>query len=119
MICCSYKHLLFVPALQLCSANYYRLRTMDLDGTYTLSGTKVLNFDRKTPIAAFPNPLKDFVNVTGAVNGSTLQLLDATSKLVKQQIATGTMDNIGTNGLVHLPTAGNRHRWCCDHSEAR
>lgn len=43
--------------------NYYRLKMVDNDGTFSYSRIKDLNFDGGLKLAVFPNPVSDFVKV--------------------------------------------------------
>jgi len=53
-------------------ANYYRLKMIDLDGSAVYSEVRVIETAAVTHISFFPNPARDYVNVTlGGVNAST------------------------------------------------
>jgi hypothetical protein len=47
--------------------NYYRLKSVDLDGTFTLSHLVAVHFDLKTPLTVYPNPATagEALNVKG------------------------------------------------------
>ncbi|HXD76430.1 MAG TPA: T9SS type A sorting domain-containing protein [Puia sp.] len=48
----------------LTGTNYYRLALVNLDDTYTYSDVKVLQEARITKVSFYPNPARDFVNVS-------------------------------------------------------
>jgi len=53
-------------------ANYYRLKLIDLDGSAVYSEVRVIETAAIGHISFFPNPARDYVNVTlGGVNAST------------------------------------------------
>jgi hypothetical protein len=69
-------------------ANYYRLRSTDLDGSYQISKVVVTNFDAKrTPVNIFPNPVANSLTVTGAMQGSAIILMDMAGRTLMNQIA--------------------------------
>lgn len=60
--------------------NYYRLKMIDLDGSAIYSEVRVIETAVINHISFFPNPARDYVNVTlGGVNAST-----ATVRLINQ-----------------------------------
>ena len=53
--------------------DYYRLKMIDLDGSAVYSGVKVIQSAAVSHISFFPNPARDFVNVTpGGVSMGTV-----------------------------------------------
>ena len=86
-------------------ANYYRLRAVNIDGTYSISNVAVAYSDvRATPISIFPNPAISRFSVTGAAEGSSILLMDMTGRILRNQTASGnSSDLIETGGL----TSGN------------
>lgn len=94
--------------------NYYRLQSIDLDGTYTYSQVRVVDFGGETSPAgaAFPNPVASQLTVTGAGPGSQLTLTDIAGRTHIAQLA-GVLgvDLVQTNALpagtylLHLTSA--------------
>lgn len=72
--------------------NYYRLRSTDLDGNYTLSSIKLVYFDKIDAklVNVFPNPFHNNLVVSGAKQGSIIMLMDISGKVVKEQKAGGS-----------------------------
>lgn len=66
-------------------ANYYRLKSVDIDGKLTYSKVITINSNCKgsTTINVLPNPATDFIKVTGLSGTSTIIILNA----IGQQIA--------------------------------
>lgn len=61
-------------------ANYYRLKMIDLDGSAVYSEVKVVETAAVSHISFFPNPARDYVNVTlGGMNAAT-----ATVRIINQ-----------------------------------
>ncbi|MDF1694846.1 MAG: SdrD B-like domain-containing protein [Saprospiraceae bacterium] len=73
---------------------YYRLRQVDLDGTYDYSDIVVITIDRKGDFKAdvYPNPAYRFVNInieTSEAIDVRAVILDATGKLVMDNVIDG------------------------------
>ena len=45
--------------------NFYRLKIVDLDGSFEYSHIKVVKFDKDTRLNIFPNPVKKFLHIHG------------------------------------------------------
>jgi hypothetical protein len=63
----------------------YRLKTVDLDGTYSYSQIVGVNIDLPTGIKLFPNPATDrvFVQHNPAVTGSTMRVIGSSGQVIK------------------------------------
>jgi len=88
---------------------YYRLRQVDLDGTYDYSDIVVITIDRKGDFKAdvYPNPAYRFVNVnieTSETIDVQAVILDATGKLVMDDVINGEMDSGITEIRIPLET---------------
>jgi hypothetical protein len=75
----------FIDAQPLPAINYYRLKMIDHNGSYSYSKMVPVRYDKNTSIIIFPNPVKDVVNVQlhtpkGAVS---LQIIDGMGRIVK------------------------------------
>lgn len=82
--------------------NYYRLKAVDKDGSFTYSNIVVLNVSIKgiSITGIYPSPFIDKVNVTVAAETNstvTIRLLDNTGKQLRQQIS---QVNKGVNNLA-------------------
>ncbi|RZL15788.1 MAG: T9SS type A sorting domain-containing protein [Hymenobacter sp.] len=71
---------------------YYRLQSVDLDGTATYSPVRAVVVRAASRLALFPNPTNSTTTLTGAPAGSAVQVLDALGKVV----ATAVADTTGT-----------------------
>ena len=85
--------------------NYYRLKMVDNDGTFTYS--KIASVDWTKPTATtwsvFPNPVKDKLFLTGNedVSGEqTVQIFDAIGKLVTQTTLQKLRNGLSVNELA-------------------
>lgn len=69
--------------------NFYRIRIVEFNGTYTFSETRRLNFSAISNISVFPNPVKEslHINLAGAVTTGmvTIQISSVDGKLQLQQ----------------------------------
>lgn len=55
--------------------NYYRLRSVNLDGTYEFSAVRTININTKNQFTIFPNPAKNQVNLQIPIaSGETAQI---------------------------------------------
>lgn len=66
--------------------NYYRLKSVDLDGKFTLSFIRNLRFNGETEISIFPNPARDIIKVTGfaANNATSLNIVNISGRVLQQ-----------------------------------
>jgi Concanavalin A-like lectin/glucanases superfamily/Secretion system C-terminal sorting domain len=78
----------------------YRLKQIDFDGNSKLSNVVSVLFDKQNIIKIYPNPAQQQVTVEGLDNYNRVQVLDATGKLIKEQLTNGQYQlNINLNGL--------------------
>lgn len=70
--------------------NYYRLKSVDLDGTYSVSNIVSFKYNAaRISVTAYPNPVQDLLNIRGIGAGAVLQLYSMDGRLlVKQSMAT-------------------------------
>jgi hypothetical protein len=73
----------------LSGSNYYRLTTVDLDGTRHIEGVRLVNFSGGTeqPLLLFPNPVNNQLTITFRGAG-TVSVVDALGRPVHQAVAT-------------------------------
>lgn len=61
--------------------NYYRLKTLDLDGAFVYSDVVTLSSNcNSIAVAVSPNPVKDALTVTGLNGNNTILVIDATGR---------------------------------------
>lgn len=65
------------------SKAYYRLKLVDLDGTFEYSKTVVAEATAGTAIRVFPNPVSNLVKVTAPETILEMQLMDLSGKVLK------------------------------------
>ena len=81
--------------------NFYRLKILDIDGTFSKSETKLVVFSNANQLVkAYPNPVINLLEVSGIEAGSVLYLYDVTGKLVKTQKANGNKSQVAFNELM-------------------
>ncbi len=95
----SYQYLDRSLARYAASRVYYRLRQVDLDGSFTYSPVRAVAVPLAAGLALFPNPARASTTLTGAAPGARVQVYDALGRLV----IVATTDAAGTADLV-LPT---------------
>lgn len=83
--------------------NYYRLKQFDLDGKFEYSIIRSVSFSKAYSISVSPNPAKDFINVTGANDQSsiaTIQLTDVSGKIIRSVLSADKTVNINLKGIA-------------------
>jgi hypothetical protein len=67
--------------------NYYRLKMIDADGSFTYSKIVVVRMNGSTLLQAFPNPAKNvlYVQATGSDKNTLLRITDGAGKVVREQ----------------------------------
>lgn len=69
--------------------NYYRLKIVDADNSYTMSEVKSVNFASGFAVSISPNPASTYINVTLGGNGSSRVIMsDLNGKVVYNQTTT-------------------------------
>ncbi|MEO6830780.1 MAG: T9SS type A sorting domain-containing protein, partial [Chitinophagaceae bacterium] len=77
---------------------YYRLKMIDLDGTYTYSETiTVITNCAPSAIKIFPNPVTSVVHIQGIEAGDQVKIMDALGQIVTSAVSPG---NIATLDLT-------------------
>lgn len=85
--------------------NYYRLRQVDKDGKFELSGVRNALFDSRNTVEIAPNPAKDFINlyigkINSAQKAASVQLLNAAGKVVYTTTSTQSHIQINTMSMA-------------------
>jgi len=69
------------------AVNYYRLRVIEMDNSFTYSRIVSVRFDKTNVIEVLPNPAKDRFYVYNLKKGDNLQLLNMNGQPIKKMIA--------------------------------
>ncbi|MBX3257909.1 MAG: T9SS type A sorting domain-containing protein [Chitinophagaceae bacterium] len=69
--------------------NYYRLRQIDFDGTYSYSPVRAITFISKANIHIYPNPAKDVIKITGLKGNETVHIMNITGQRLRTLKASG------------------------------
>ncbi len=64
--------------------NYYRLRQVDLDGTYAFSPIVSVEITRGIDLELYPNPTNGYVKLKGELSEGTARLTDLTGRLISE-----------------------------------
>ena len=78
---------------------YYRIKQTDIDGSFTYSRVVLVKNKTNSGFVVYPNPAGTFVAVSSsaeAVNKATLQLMDATGRLLASKPITSSNEEINT-----------------------
>lgn len=83
----------FTDEHPLTGSNFYRLQMVDLDNSFTYSEVKVVRASTISQISFFPNPARDYVNVslgtTSAATGATsVRLINLAGQVLQEQQVT-------------------------------
>lgn len=82
----------FTDATPASGINYYRLKSIDLDGRYEYSHTVVVRFEASRAFEVFPNPARDQVSIRlrTAPGPVTIRLVDASGwEILQKQLTSG------------------------------
>lgn len=66
------------------STYYYRLKMKDKDGSITYSAICLIKTSQEIGLAVTPNPVKDFMNISGLKSVGTITLRDASGKQMRE-----------------------------------
>ena len=81
---------------------WYRLKIMDTDGRFTYSNIVKLNSLHSNNISVYPNPVQELFTIQGidrSMLKTTVQLVDATGKLIKNIVITATVQQVNIDNL--------------------
>ena len=97
------------------SKNYYRLRSVDIDGRYSVSNVILVQYNYDKPnLSFYPNPVNDKLNITGLKSGDQIQLYSADGKLLSMQKAIGPALQVNmagyTKGVYHVIIISNSEK---------
>ena len=85
-------------------ANEYRLRMVDRDGKYGYSEVRVVRTGMAATVSVYPNPARDYVNITlgeGVSTSTSIRLISQSGQLLVEKKVTG-----GAGTIVSLPVSG-------------
>jgi hypothetical protein len=87
--------------------NYYRLKMVDLDGSFVYSQVSVVNSELVQNIRVFPNPATNFIYITlgGSVPTSSVRLIDLTGKILQEQ----RLNSTTSNSTISMPVSNYAH----------
>ncbi|MCX6209252.1 MAG: T9SS type A sorting domain-containing protein [Bacteroidetes bacterium] len=97
---------------------YYRLKMIDNDGTFSYSNIISLFKKGNVELTVYPNPAKNYVTITtNNKNENTyLMITDAIGKLVKKMVVMSDTTNVNTsaflNGMYHIQITKNNQLVC-------
>ncbi len=83
--------------------NFYRLKMVDNDGSYSYSGIRKLSFDEGVNISIYPNPATDYIHVALPVTTIlpvSVQIKDIDGRNIKSAIFNSANFEIKTSELV-------------------
>ncbi|HLY71718.1 MAG TPA: T9SS type A sorting domain-containing protein, partial [Puia sp.] len=83
--------------------NYYRLKMVDLDGSFVYSQVSVVNSELVQNVKVFPNPASNYIYITlgGSVPTTNVRLIDLTGKLLQEQRLNAT----SLNSTISMPVS--------------
>lgn len=68
---------------------YYRIKIVDLDGSFKYSTTLKITFSGQQKFEVYPNPVKSVINITGIKDGGRIKLLNLEGKELMQKVVPG------------------------------
>ena len=84
--------------------SFYRLKITGKDGTVSYSQWQQVTFNGKTTIHVYPNPARDYVNISGiniTSGSSTVVLADISGRALRQIILSGQTTQVSLTGLAN------------------
>jgi hypothetical protein len=63
--------------------NYYRLKQIDVDGKFTYSGVRSVNFSKNHNAFVSPNPATNFIKIFADQIMQNIQIIDESGKTIK------------------------------------
>lgn len=73
----------FADKAPLKGVNYYRLKMVDLDGTFAFSSVKVISIENGSlSISTYPNPVQDELIIGGLSGAETIKVLDISGRII-------------------------------------
>jgi len=83
----SHNHYQFWDTHPLSAVNYYRLKMIDTDKTYSFSKILAVRFQNTTPLTIYPNPATNSINIqlNLPIGQDLLQVVDVTGHVVRSQ----------------------------------
>jgi|ERR1700722_7037843 len=87
--------------------NYYRLKMVDLDGSYVYSQVSVVNSEVVQNVKVFPNPASNYIYITlgGSVPTSSVRLIDLNGKILQEQ----RLNSTTLNNTISMPVSNYAH----------
>jgi hypothetical protein len=95
----------YIDPSPLSGVNYYRLKMVDLDAKYGYTAIKVVRSGSVSSISFFPNPARDFVNVSlgsGTSGQVTVRLFSQSGQLVQEKNVESATGAVVTFPLQNL-----------------
>jgi len=79
----------FTDRLPFTGSNYYRLQTINTDGSADYSAIVLVRFGKEKELQLYPNPAYDRVTISNTQGAGTIRVTDLAGKLVLQQAVNG------------------------------
>ena len=79
---------------------FYRLKSVDIDGKFTLSSIIRLSGQQLLTMIVFPNPVQDVVSISGLKQNGIIRLFSADGKLLQQQTITSQSTTMDMGGYA-------------------
>ena len=90
---------IFTDVNPLNTDNYYRLKMVDLDGTFSYSKVIRVGFDKVTEVALQPNPANDFIVVKGVDGFTHLSVIDISGRVIYQRNIRSAIEEVDISKL--------------------
>lgn len=93
------KNYQYLHATPVNGSNYYRLRQVNMDDTYSYSVIRKVDFGSGKTLSLYPNPAGDFVRLSGTKTGDQIVLIQPDGRVVQRFTAAGTETKIDLRQL--------------------
>ena len=88
------KKYAFSDASPLSGANYYRLRMVDIDGKFTSSAVRLVNFGIAIAVNVFPNPASSSINISGLPSAVIFQITALNGQVILEKKSTSSIETV-------------------------
>lgn len=79
--------------------NYYRIKQTDLDGNFTYSRIRNIDFSKSEKISVYPNPATDQITINGLAGNESIEIFDMYGRMVYSRKTAGNLNVVSLQKL--------------------
>jgi Secretion system C-terminal sorting domain len=89
----------FIDMSPLAGVNFYRIKAVDLNGTFKYSAIIKISMNGKGNIQVYPNPVKDVITITGLSGRGNVSIFSPDGRLIDRVLVQGNVMTYNAAGL--------------------